>query len=156
MILMGISGRKNGGKTTLTERLCRHLSGRGLAVSTLKRTHHALDLDSQGTDSHRHRMAGARQVVLASDARTAILEEAPLDLDTLLMRLAPCDVVLAEGWKGGDHPRIEAWRPETGGPPLAAEDPSFKAVAATAPVAVSMPVFHSDDVAAIAEFILRP
>jgi molybdopterin-guanine dinucleotide biosynthesis protein MobB len=147
-------GRKNAGKTTLTERLVTHLTARGLVVSTLKRTHHALDLDTPGTDSHRHRAAGARQVVLASDARTTVLEEAPLDLQTLLTRLAPCDVVLAEGWKHGHHPRIEAWRPETGALPLAAADPTIRAVASTAPCDVAQPVLDLDDIPAIAALIL--
>ncbi|MEM8849689.1 MAG: molybdopterin-guanine dinucleotide biosynthesis protein B [Pseudomonadota bacterium] len=154
MILMGITGHKNAGKTTLTERLVRHLTGKGLTVSTLKRTHHMLDLETPGTDSHRHRMAGAHQTLLASDARLTLMEEGPRDLQTLLGRLSPCDVVLAEGWKHGEHARIEAWRPETGQPPLAQADRGFKAVAASAPCEVSVPIFDLDDISAIAEFIL--
>ncbi|MEM7641259.1 MAG: molybdopterin-guanine dinucleotide biosynthesis protein B [Pseudomonadota bacterium] len=152
---MGITGHKNGGKTTLTERLVRHLIGKGLTVSTLKRTHHALDLETPGTDSHRHRVAGAQQTLLASDTRLTLLEEGQRDLQTLLTRLSPCDVVLAEGWKRGDHARIEAWRPETGQPPLAQADPTFKAVAASAPCDVTVPVLDLDDIPAIADFILR-
>ncbi|MEM7489329.1 MAG: molybdopterin-guanine dinucleotide biosynthesis protein B [Pseudomonadota bacterium] len=151
---MGIAGHKNGGKTTLTERLVRHLTDQGLTVSTLKRTHHALDLETPGTDSHRHRVAGARQTLLASDARLAILEEGARDLQSLLTRLSPCDVVLAEGWKRGDHARIEAWRPETGHPPLAAADPTFRAVAAGGPCDVAVPILDLDDIPAIAAFIL--
>jgi molybdopterin-guanine dinucleotide biosynthesis protein MobB len=154
MILMGIVGRKDAGKTTLTERLVRHLTAQGLAVSTLKRTHHAIDLEVPGTDSHRHRVAGARQTVLSSDARTAILEEGPLDLAALLTRLAPCDVVLAEGWKRGTHARMEAWRPETGRQPLAADDPTILAVAASGPCDVAQPVLALDDIDAIAAFVM--
>ena len=157
MILWGVVGRKDAGKTTLTERLVAELSGRGLAVSTLKRTHHAVDLDVAGTDSHRHRVAGARQVVLASDARVAVLEEtpAPLSLVALLRRLEPCDVVLAEGWKAGDHARIEAWR--GGAAPLAAGDPGIRAVAAPRGLAVPVAcdVLDLDDAGAVADYLLR-
>ena len=154
MILMGVIGHKNVGKTTLTERLVAELTARGLIVSTLKRTHHALDLDTPGTDTHRHRMAGARQVMLATDARIALMEEvAEPTLDDLLARLAPCDVVLAEGWKHGTHPRIEVWRPETGAPPLAAADPTIRAVAAKGAPDVTQPVLDLDDVPAIADLI---
>ena len=154
MILMGLIGHKDAGKTTLVEALIRELTGRGLRVSTLKRTHHAIDLETPGTDTHRHRMAGAAQVILATDLRLALLEEAPgATLGDLLTRLAPCDVVLAEGWKHGRHPRIEVWRPETGQPPLAAADPTIRAVACTGDPGVTQPRLDLDDVAAIADFV---
>ena len=165
MRLIGIVGHKNGGKTTLTERLVAELTARGLTVSTLKRSHHALDLDQAGTDSFRHRQAGARQVGLVSDARMTLMEEAGLSLDDALARLAPCDLVLAEGWKRGTHFRIEAWRPETGQVPLAHADPgiaavaaadtSIRAMAASGPCDVICPVFDLNDTSAIADFLLR-
>ncbi|TFL20054.1 molybdopterin-guanine dinucleotide biosynthesis protein B [Jannaschia formosa] len=152
MRLIGIVGRKNGGKTTLTERLVAHFVAQGLTVSTLKRSHHALDLDTPGTDSHRHRMAGARQVVLASDARLHMFEElpAPMPLEALVARLAPCDIVLAEGWKSGTHFRIEAWRAASGAPPLIEADPTIAALAAD--IAHPRARFALDDIAGIAEF----
>lgn len=154
MRLMGVIGHKDAGKTTLTAALVAELSRRGLRVSTLKRTHHALDLETPGTDTHRHREAGAAQVVLASDRRLALLEEvASPSLDQLLARLAPCDVVLAEGWKRGEHPRIEAWRAALGKPPLALADPTILAVAAKGRCAVSQPVLDLDDVAAVADLV---
>ncbi|PWJ22016.1 molybdopterin-guanine dinucleotide biosynthesis protein B [Jannaschia seohaensis] len=152
MRLIGIIGRKDCGKTTLTERLVAHYVAQGLTVSTLKRSHHSLDLDTPGTDSHRHRMAGARQVVLASDARLHCFEEldAPMPLETLMTRLAPCDIVLAEGWKSGTHFRIEAWRAACGAPPLIEADPTIAALAADTPHPRAH--FALDDIAAIAEF----
>lgn len=154
MILMGIIGHKNAGKTTLTAALVAELTARGRTVSTLKRTHHALDLETPGTDTHRHRTAGASQVLLATDHRLTLMEEVSHPtLDHLLTRLAPCDVVLAEGWKHGSHPRIEAWRPETGKPPLARTDPTIRAVACTGDPDVAHPILDLNDVAAIADFI---
>lgn len=154
MILMGLIGHKNAGKTTLTEALIREMTSRGLRVSTLKRTHHGVDLEMPGTDTHRHRMAGAAQVILATDLRLALLEEAPgVTLDDLLTRLAPCDVVLAEGWKHGTHPRIEVWRPETGQPPLAAADPTIAAIACTGDPGVGHKRLDLNDIAGIADFI---
>ena len=154
MILMGIVGHKNAGKTTLTVALVEELVRRGLRVSTLKRTHHAVDLDPPGTDTHRHRTAGAAQVLLATDRRLVLMEEvAEPTLDHLLGRLAPCDVVLAEGWKRGSHPRIEVWRPETGRAPLAVGDPTLRAVAHTGACEVPVPRLDLDDVPAIADFV---
>ncbi|WP_308917806.1 molybdopterin-guanine dinucleotide biosynthesis protein B [Jannaschia sp. LMIT008] len=156
MRVWGIVGRKDAGKTTLTERLTAELTARGLRVSTAKRTHHALDLDRPGTDTHRHRRAGAGQVVLASDARLALLEETarPLTLTEVLARLAPCDIVLAEGWKRGTHPRVEVWR--GAGDPLARTDPTIAALATDHPAPdVACPLLDLDDMAAVADFVLR-
>lgn len=154
MKLIGIIGHKNGGKTTLTECLVTELTARGLAVSTLKRSHHAMPLDTPGTDSHRHTAAGARQVILATDARLAVFEElpAPEPLDTLITRLAPCDIVLAEGWKRGTHFRIEAWRSACAHPPLALTNPAIAALASDTPQSIPQPVFDLNDIAAIADF----
>jgi len=152
MRLIGIVGHKNGGKTTLTERLVAHYVAEGRTVSTLKRSHHALDLDTPGTDSHRHRIAGARQVLLASDARLTTFEElaAPVPLETLVGRLAPCDIVLAEGWKSGTHFRIEAWRAACTAPPLCDTDPTIAALATDTPHPKAR--FDLNDIAAMAKF----
>ncbi|MBM2576151.1 molybdopterin-guanine dinucleotide biosynthesis protein B [Jannaschia sp. Os4] len=155
MSLWGIVGRKDMGKTTLTVALVEELTARGLVVSTLKRTHHALDLETPGTDSHRHRAAGAAQTMLVSDARITVMEEvAEPSLLHALTRLSPCDVVLAEGWKAGRHRRIEVWRPG-GAAPLAAGDPSIAVVAAPgARAPVEGVVLDLDDVGAVADWML--
>ena len=157
MRVWGIVGRKDAGKTTLTERLVAEMTARGLAVSTMKRTHHAVDLEVPGTDTHRHREAGARQVLLASDSRVAVMEETAeaASFDALVARLAPCDVVLAEGWKAGTHDRIEVWRAACAGPPLAGADVGIRALATDAAVAVGCPVLDLGDVGAVADFLLR-
>ena len=65
--VFGVVGWKNSGKTTLTERLVSELTDRGLTVSMVKHTHHNVDVDRSGTDSYRHRMAGAQEVMLLED-----------------------------------------------------------------------------------------
>ena len=77
------------------------------------------------------------------------------DFDALVARLAPCDVVLAEGWKHGTHDRIEVWRTACDGPPFAGEDPAIRAVATDAVVSVGCHVLDLSDVGAVADFLLR-
>ncbi len=155
----GITGWKDTGKTTLTERLVAAITARGLRVSTVKHAHHDTDIDHPGTDSHRHRAAGAQEVLLASPRRWALMAElreaAEPGLEELLARLSPVDLVLIEGYKRAPHPKIECHRAASTRPLLARSDASIRAVASdTALGGLAVPVFALDDTDAIAGFIL--
>ncbi|MEM1429255.1 MAG: molybdopterin-guanine dinucleotide biosynthesis protein B [Pseudomonadota bacterium] len=163
MRVVGVVGWKNSGKTGLVERLVREVTGRGLRVSTVKHAHHAVDVDQPGTDSHRHRAAGAQEVLLASANRWALMAElrgAPEPaLEDLLGRLSAVDLVLVEGFKRAAHTKIEAHRRETGQPLLATSDATIRMVASndgpTARQAWSGgPILDLDDTAAIADAVL--
>ncbi|WP_425100923.1 molybdopterin-guanine dinucleotide biosynthesis protein B [Tropicibacter sp. S64] len=158
MRLYGVTGWKNAGKTGLMERLVTEITGRGFTVSTVKHAHHSFDVDHPGKDSHRHRVAGASEVILSSRNRVAHMielrgaEEATLE--SLLARLAPVDLVLVEGYKRDTHPKVEAFRAETGNPLIATDDPTVRAVCADVPLDLDRPVFDLNDTQAIADFIL--
>ncbi|MET3792615.1 molybdopterin-guanine dinucleotide biosynthesis protein B [Aquamicrobium terrae] len=157
--IFGITGWKNSGKTTLTARLVSELVARGWKVSTVKHAHHDFDIDKEGTDSHRHRQAGAREVAIVSGRRWALMHELDGEdepaLGDILARLAPCDLVLVEGYKRESHLKIEARRRGARDhTPLARNDANIVAVAADFPQPGEvLPVFDIDDVAAIADFI---
>jgi molybdopterin-guanine dinucleotide biosynthesis protein MobB len=158
--VFGVVGWKNSGKTGLMERLVAEIAGRGVSVSTIKHAHHAFDIDHPGKDSYRHREAGAREVVLSSRKRWALMHEMrgedEMSLADLLARLAPVDLVLVEGYKRAAHPKIETHRAATGHPLIARTDDSVLAVASdSAPVGLIQPVLPLDDTVAIANFILR-
>ena len=158
--LFGITGWKNSGKTTLTEKLVAELTRRGYRVSTVKHAHHDFDIDRQGADSWRHRMAGASEVAVVSGRRWALMhelrgEEEPTLAD-IVARLAPCDIVLVEGYKREGHDKIETRRLDAKDTrPLMPNDPAIRAIAADHPIAdEQVPVFGLDDVASIADFIV--
>lgn len=157
MTLFGITGWKNSGKTGLVERLVTHFTQAGLTVSTIKHAHHAFDVDTPGRDSHRHREAGAHEVLVSSRDRVALMREhrgAPEPtLPELLTQLSPADLVLVEGFKREPHPKIECHRAAIGQPLIASEDPSIIAVASDAQPDAPVPVLHLDDTAAIANLI---
>lgn len=158
MRIYGVTGWKNAGKTGLMERLVAEITGRGFSVSTVKHAHHTFEVDHPGKDSHRHRIAGAREVLLASRNRVALMHELRDEdeptLETLLARLSPVDLVLIEGYKRDVHPKVEAYRAEPGNPLIAPDDPSIRAVASDTPLTLDRPVFDLNDTAAIADFIL--
>jgi len=159
--IYGVTGWKNAGKTGLVERLVTEITGRGYSVSTIKHAHHNVDIDEKGRDTYRHRQAGAQEVVLASAGRWALMHElrgAPEpSLAQIVSKLTPVDLVIVEGYKRESHPKIEAFRHESGHARglLAQELPTIRAVASDTPLDdIILPVFDLDDTAVIADFIL--
>lgn len=158
MRIYGVTGWKNAGKTGLMERLVTEIAGRGHSVSTVKHAHHNFDVDHPGKDSHRHRVAGATEVLLSSRRRFALMHEMRGEdewpLEALLEKLVPVDLVLVEGYKRDRHPKIEAFRAETGHALIAPGDPTIRAVAADCALDLDRPVFDLDDTGTITDFIL--
>ncbi len=161
MKVFGMAGWSGSGKTTLVERLIPVFTGRGLSVSVIKHAHHGFDLDRPGKDSWRHREAGATQVLMLSNDRWILMHElrgAPEPtLEEQLRLLAPCDLVLIEGYKAAAVPKIEIHRPAHGRPPLWPENPHVVAVATDATdgtLDCPLPLLPLNDPAAVADFIL--
>jgi molybdopterin-guanine dinucleotide biosynthesis protein B len=172
--VFGIVGRKDSGKTHLVERLVRHFSRRGLAVATVKHTHHhAPQIDRPGSDSARHFGAGAVETVLASDAGWVLFHRCavPPTLDDIATRIGPCDLLLVEGYKQLESlVRLEVYRPSGAAPgssaeatsppgPLACADTGIAAVACPRSTpAAGWPArllrLDLDDTDAIAAFVL--
>lgn len=155
MLVVGFAGWSGSGKTTLLRRLIPVLTGMGLRVSTVKHAHHGFDVDQPGKDSWEHRQAGAKEVLVASAARWALMHEhrgAPEPgLPELLARLSPVDLVLVEGFKREAHPKIEVYRAAVGKPLLHPRDPTIRAVASDAALpGCPVPLLDLDDVAGIA------
>lgn len=156
--VIGVAGFKNAGKTTLVERLVTELTRRGHRISTVKHAHHSFDIDHEGRDSFRHRKAGAAEVAVVSRHRWAIIhesrEEAEPTLEEILAKLAPCDLVIVEGYKRDTHDKIEVRNLSLSHPNLAGDDPTVVAVAANGAIPdAPVPVFDRDDVTALAGFI---
>ena len=157
MNVLGIAGWSGAGKTTLIAAVLPRLVAAGLRVSTVKHAHDGFDLDQPGKDSHRHREAGAREVMLASGRRWALLHEVDGPepaLPDLLARLAPCDLVLVEGWRRDAYPKVEVYRPALGKPPLWGSVPGVVAVASDAALpGCPHPVLPLNDPAVIAAWM---
>lgn len=156
--VIGVTGFKNSGKTTLVEKLVAELTGRGYRVSTIKHAHHSFDIDHEGRDSFRHRAAGAAQVAVVSRHRWAVISELRDDpepsLDDMLARLDPCDLVIVEGYKRDGHDKIEVRNLDNTNPNLSDGDETIVAVAANGEVRdCPVPVYDRDNILALADFI---
>ncbi|HEY5763460.1 MAG TPA: molybdopterin-guanine dinucleotide biosynthesis protein B [Rhodocyclaceae bacterium] len=157
MKIIGFAGWSGCGKTTLIEQVIGLLRQRGLTVSLIKHAHHNFEIDHAGKDSFRHRQAGCGQVLVTSARRWALMQElgdAPeLTLDEALSRLAPCDLVLVEGFKYASIPKIEIYRAALGKPQLFPGDSNFIAVVSDTAVDTSLPQLDINQPSAVAEFI---
>jgi len=160
MKIFGFAGWSGSGKTTLVTKLIPELVGRGVRVSTMKHAHHAFDIDQPGKDSYEHRAAGATEVMVGSASRWALIHEMRGDrepsIEELAARMTPVDLLLIEGFKSYPHDKIEVFRAAVGKPLICLEDYHIVAVASDAPVPqAEVPVLDLNDVAAIADFIVR-
>ena len=157
--VLGIAGWSGSGKTTLITKLIPLLAGRGVRVATLKHAHHAFDVDQPGKDSYEHRKAGACEVIVSSARRWVQMHEVgdgpEATLAQLLARLSPCDLVLVEGFKTAQHPKMEVFRRAVGKMPLHPEDPRIIAIASDQEFpGAGIPRVDINDIEAIAEMVL--
>jgi molybdopterin-guanine dinucleotide biosynthesis adapter protein len=162
MRIIGFAGWSGGGKTTLIVKLIPSLNARGLSVSTVKHAHHNFDVDKPGKDSYEHRMAGAAEVLVASDQRFALMHElrgaSEPSLAELLSKLAPVDLVLVEGFKRDSHMKLEVHRAANGKPLLYPDDPHIKALVSDLPPGEIPPHLahaHIDDIESVASLALQ-
>jgi len=159
MRAIGIVGWSGAGKTTLITSLIPELNRRGLSVSTIKHAHHGLDVDQPGKDSYEHRAAGAREVLVASAKRIALMRElrgAPEPTLTELLRLlAPADLVLIEGFKRHPIVKIEVFREANGKPHLYPKDEGVVALVSDGAPPSVLPHASLDDIGAVADLIER-
>jgi molybdopterin-guanine dinucleotide biosynthesis protein B len=159
MKLIGLAGWSGAGKTTLLAKLIPCLVARGVGVSTIKHAHHRFDIDTPGKDSWIHRQAGARQVLVGSDQRWALLTELrgtpEPELPELLGHLSPVDLVIVEGFKRNRHPKIEVHRAANAKPWLHPLDSAIVAIASDVAPAAVLPWAALDDAEGIADLALR-
>lgn len=159
MKVFGFAGWSGSGKTTLIEQLIPLFVGQGLRVSLIKHAHHDFDVDQPGKDSYRHRKAGASEVLVSSGQRWALMHElrgAPEPgLDELVQHIAPCDLLLVEGFKKEAIPKLEVYRAQVGKPFLFPDDHYIVAVASDVPLAHDILTIDINNSDQVAEFILK-
>jgi molybdopterin-guanine dinucleotide biosynthesis protein B len=160
MRIIGLAGWSGSGKTTLISKVIPCLLARGVRVSTLKHAHHGFDLDKPGKDSFVHRESGATEVIISSARRWAVLhelrDEPEWNMADLVGKMSPVDLVLVEGFKRDNFPKLEIHRAENGKPLLQNEDPGIVAIATDTAIAnAAVPVVDLNDIEAITDILLK-
>jgi molybdopterin-guanine dinucleotide biosynthesis protein B len=163
--VLGFAAWSGTGKTTLLSQVIPLLKSRGLRVALVKHAHHSFDIDHPGKDSHILRKAGANEVVIASRHRIAAVRETPGNrkeprlIDILsIMQIDQLDLILIEGFKMEDIPKVELHRKSMNKPYLYPNDTNIIAVAEVSDSKVDRPGIESLDLeqpGKIAEFVER-
>ena len=142
------------GKTTLLERLVAELKSRGERVAVVKHDAHEFDIDHEGKDSWRFTQAGADVTVVVSGSKSAMMENRPVALETLIGRITDVDINLTEGYKSGGWPKIAVHR-SAAGKPLPVPPAECFAIMTDVSVQTDTPCFGLDDICKLADLIIN-
>jgi molybdopterin-guanine dinucleotide biosynthesis protein B len=154
--VVSIVGKSDSGKTTLIEKLIPILKDRGYRVASIKHDVHGFEMDREGKDTYRHFHSGADAVLISSPNKIALIKrvDQPSSLDELVERYYPdMDIVITEGFKRLDKPKIEVFRSAIHEQPLCTAADNRVALASDVPLDVDCPRFDINDAKGIADFI---
>ena len=153
--IISIVGKSSAGKTTLLEKLIVELKQRGYKVAIVKHSHHKDDLDTAAKDTWRFTKAGSALSAINSLDHLAIYRHIdnffdPQEISNFI--LWDYDIMLTEGFKGSNYPKIEVHRSEQG-KELLTDPEHLLAVVTDEPLDIDVPQFSHDNVAGIADII---
>lgn len=158
--LIAIIGYSDSGKTTLIENLVPELKRRGYRIGTVKHAHHSPKFDKTGKDSWRHFDAGAETAMIYGETLLAMVKHrrpsqaaSSSDLQDLMKYFDDVDLVIAEGFKSGEFPKIEVYRAGDEAPPLCRSLESVVAVVTDADIAVAVNQFRFEQIGELADMI---
>jgi molybdopterin-guanine dinucleotide biosynthesis protein B len=154
MPVVSVVGKGGVGKTTFVEKLIRELKRRGYRVGTIKHHRHRFEIDQPGKDTWRHAQAGSDVVVISSPYKMALIRrlDGELPLDKVVAAMPPVDIVITEGYKRGDKPKIELFR-EAVASELICDERELIAVVTDYRFPVHVPQFDLDDASGVADLL---
>ncbi len=150
---VSIMGWSGSGKTTFLTKLLPELKARGLRCAVVKHDGHEFEIDRPGKDSWRFAQAGAEVVAISSKSKAALMIYRETALSELLEGIRDVDLILIEGWKHTDLPRVEVRRAANGKPPVESSE-KLLALVTDLEGETGCPVFSPEDSGAFADFLL--
>jgi molybdopterin-guanine dinucleotide biosynthesis protein B len=152
--IISIVGKSDSGKTTLIEKLIPELKRRGFRIGTVKHAHHGFEIDREGKDSFRHKAAGADTVMVVSPDSVAMVKNGGgMTLDSVSGYFSDVDIVITEGYKRENKPKIEVFRRERHKEPLCTDDVNLVAIVTDDEIDIAVPKFRLEDIKGLADLI---
>lgn len=154
--IVSIVGKSNSGKTTLLEKIISDLVHRGYRVATIKHNKHGFNIDHEGKDSYRHKKAGAQMTIVSSPHQLALISDVDHDQSFEEIRdkyISGVDIILTEGFKVNDYPKIEVYRSELKRELISKREDGLIAVATDTRLAIDVPSLDINDAKSITDFI---
>ena len=152
--MISVVGKSQSGKTTLIEKLIRELKERGYRIGTIKHASHGFEFDKKGKDSWRHKKAGADTVIVASPETIVMVKNSNSEpLDSLKKYFDELDLVITEGYKKEDKPKIEVLRAARNKEPICGRNDNLIALVTDAQVDLQVPKFGLEEIEALADLI---
>jgi molybdopterin-guanine dinucleotide biosynthesis protein B len=147
-------GKSGVGKTTALERVIHEIKARGYRLGTVKHDTHGFEVDRPGKDTWRHAQAGSDVVVISGPSKLALIRqlEAELPLDEVVELMGDVDLVITEGYKKGDKPKIEVTRRERGTELLCTKE-ELIGLMTDHPVDMPVPQFSLDDAVGVVDLL---
>jgi molybdopterin-guanine dinucleotide biosynthesis protein B len=147
-------GKSGVGKTTALELVLREIKHRGYRVGTVKHDTHGFEVDKPGKDSWRHSRAGSDAVVISGPRKMALIRQLDREmaLDELVDLMGDLDLVITEGYKSGDKPKIEVTR-RARGTELLCQPDELIGIMTDHPVNMPVPQFALDDAVGIVDLL---
>ena len=152
--IVSLVGKSGVGKTTVLERLIREMKRRGYRVGTIKHDTHGFEVDKPGKDSWRHAQAGSDAVAISGPHKMALIRtlDAEMSVEDIAQLMGDVDLVITEGYKRGDKPKIEVTRQERG-MELLCRPEELIGIMADYPVDMPVPQFPLDDAVGIVDLL---
>ncbi len=152
--IISFVGKSNVGKTTHLEKVIRELKSRNYKVAIIKHDVHGFDIDKPGKDTWRHAQAGADSVVISSPNKFAVIEKVNNEksLDEIAEKIQNVDIIITEGYKRADKPKIEIVRKERSSEPICPED-QLVALVTDCEINMNVPKFGFNEVSQLVDLI---
>jgi molybdopterin-guanine dinucleotide biosynthesis protein B len=155
--IVSIVGKSDAGKTTLLEKIVKILTLRGYRIATIKHDAHSFEIDHEGKDSWRHKQAGAALSIISSPTKVAVVADTDHDYSLGELRqkfVREVDLILTEGYKREEHPKIEVFRRDHYPEMLCDHDDNLVAVAGDPPSPPEgVPVFDLNNPVPLCDFL---
>ena len=154
--IISVVGYSGAGKTTLMEKLIGELTRRGFRVGSIKHDVHGFEMDKPGKDSWRHKQAGACTTLISSPYQIGMVMDVDHDHapDELRKFFTHANVILTEGYKKQNRPKVEIYRSEVHDEPLCRNDDNIVAIMSDVQVGLNVPRFSLDDVSGLVDFLV--